>query len=307
MSIEEKLEQLDQERHVLEKDNGKALQAFWIIPMVFAVNLMLPMAIPVAIFLTVLAAVLAVVYYYNRIIWPFQRLVERFKSELIGEYMRSYHPKTTYQYQSDKKDVRSIIKKSNLISPNIYHEEDVVTGKHKGTHYYLSEIDLKRKSNKSTRRIFKGMMFKLTVPGRTFPRALIQSKVGLINKYLYNFNIHTEYGFHYATRNEATFENELGRLFPFIQYLIKQKGDVRIETGGDEILILLKSKDNFLDNPEPKLKQTFLNQDNFTNLVRQMNTLLYIVEAFSTDSEPSTIDEELELKMLELVKMEKDN
>lgn len=306
MGIEEKLQQLDQERHVLAKDNGKAFRIFWIIPLVFAVNLMLPMAIQVAIFLTIVATVVSIIYYYSRIIWPFQDLVERFKSELISEYMRTYHPKTSYRYQTEKKDVRSIIRKSKLISPNIYHEEDVITGTHKGTHFYLSEIDLKRKSDKTTRRIFKGMMFRLTVPGRQFPNALIQSKVGLINKYLYNFKTHTEYGFQYSTRNEASFEKELGSLFPFIQHLVKQKGDVRIETSGNEILILLRSKENFLDAPKPKLKQAFLNKENYTNLVKQMNTLLYIVEAFSTDSEPSTIDEELELKMLELVKSEKE-
>jgi hypothetical protein len=304
MSIAEKLKELDDQRQALQVKNSKVLRIFLSIPAVFIIGLIFQFALPPVIFFTVLTAIFAGISHYSQIGIPFQNLASKLKSELIGEYMRSYHPDTSYYYQTEKKDVRRIIKSSKLIRANVFKEEDVLTGTYKNTNFYLSEIDLKRKSNKSSVRVFKGMMFRLSIPGKNFPNSLIQSKVGLLKKHLWNFEANDEYGFHYATSDQASFNSELGSLFPFIQHLIKQQGDLRIETDGEEILILLESNDDFLDTPRPKLNLSFMHQDHYTNLVKQLNTFLYIVDAFSSESSPSEVEEQLELRMLDIIKKE---
>ena len=106
----------------------------------------------------------------------------------------------------------------------------------------------------------------------------------------------------YETDDENKFQETLKPLLPFIAHLKKRQGDIRIQAEGDELVILLESEMNFLDEPELKLKKSFNNSEYKANLVKQLNSLLFIVESFVNNSDSSAIVERLDLKALEFEK-----
>jgi len=258
----------------------------------------------VTVLLSFITALFVAGYHYSQVGQPFKNLSADVRTKLIDNYMKQYHPKIDYEYYRGKKDAKSFIKNTTLINPNVIDEEDVITGHYKNAQFYLSEIDLKKKTNNSSIRIFKGMLFHFKIPGRKFPRSRIQSKIGMLKRVVNGFRANETYGFHYDTENLKQFQESLGPLFPFIEHLIKQQGDLRIETRNDEILILLESKVKFLDEPRQNIHKSFDDPEYYANIVKQLNSFLYIVEAFTNDVESSEIEETLELKMLDILKKE---
>jgi len=234
---------------------------------------------------------------------PFNDLKYKVRASLLQEFMEIYHPKISYHYQPKKDQVKEIINTSKLVSCNQYYEEDVITGTANDINFYLSEIKLQTSSGKSTVTVFKGMMFKLKIPGRNFPKAQIQSKPGLLKKMFGNFVENKEFGFWYDTYEPEKFEKQLGAFFPFIRHLIQQQKDIRIKTDGKEITILMKSDMKFLDDPKPRLSKSFKNELYYQKIGQQVNSLLFIVEAFAGKLDKKEVIERLELKELEYLNL----
>ena len=216
--------------------------------------------------------------------------------------MNIYHPDVDYTYFAEKKDVKRILKKARLISPDIYKEEDVIIGKYKGAKFYLSEIKLEKRSKNSSYTIFKGILFNIKMPGKSFPHSQIQSKPGLLRRIFNGFTKNEEFGFWYETKNPKKFNDQMKSLFPFVKYLMDKQGDIRINTDGDEMTVMVKSDMKFLDDPKPRLSQTFLKPEYYENMGKQINSLLFIIESFANNLSSSEITERLELKALEYVR-----
>ena len=108
------------------------------------------------------------------------------------------------------------------------------------------------------------------------------------------------FGFWFDTENEEKFKKELNPFFPFIRYLIQQQKDIRISTnGGDNITILMKSDMKFLDDPKPQLNRSFKDETYYKKIGQQINSLLFIVEAFAGKLDKEEVVEKLELKELD--------
>lgn len=303
MSIKKKLEKFDEKRLDIEQEVDRVLPFYLFIPIVATLAFFVGAPFPLIIFLSILTGIGVGAYHYSRIGAPFKDLSTEVRRQMIKNYMDTYHPGIEHKYYRGRRDVKDLITNTSLISPNEYHEEDVIEGQFKNAKFYFSEIDLKKKSNNSSISIFKGMLFHIKIPGRKFPRSRMQSKVGLLKKFLNGFVHNETYGFQYETDNIKDFNDSLGPLFPFIGHLIKEQGDLRIETRNNEILILLKSKVNFLDEPKQSVHESFDNKTYYENMVKQLNSFLYIVESFANELEEDEIGEGLDLRMLEAIKI----
>ena len=143
------------------------------------------------------------------------------------------------------------------------------------------------------------MLFKIKIPGRNFPTAQIQSKPGLLKKMFSNFVEKPNFGFWFDTPDQQKFNKALGSFFPFIRHLIQQQKDIRIHTHGNEITILMKSDMKFLDDPKPQLNKSFKDEKYYQRIGQQINSLLFIVEAFAGKLDKQEVIERLELKELE--------
>jgi len=293
---------LDEERADLYKKSSRIFLLALIIPI--ALIIMAIAFVPdAAIFLGVLCLAFAFMIYYFSIGLPFNHLKNKVREFLLQEFMQIYHPNISYYYRSEKDRVKEIIKTSRLVSCNQYHEEDVITGTANNINFYLSEIKLQTTTGKSTVTVFKGILFKLKIPGRNFPPAQIQSKPGLLKKMFGNFVENRSFGFWYDTYEREKFEEKLGSLFPFIRHLIQQQKDIRIQTDGEEITILMKSDMKFLDDPKPQLSRSFKDETYYQKIGQQINSLLFIVEAFAGKLDKQEVIERLELKELEYRKL----
>jgi len=233
-TIDKKINSLEDQRAELYKKSTWAFPMALIFPI--AVLIMTAITVPeAAMVMGGISAAFSAMIYYFLISVPFSYLKSIVRAYLLEEFMSIYHPNISYTYQPKKNQVKHIIRTSKLVSCNQYDEEDVIKGTANNINFYLSEINLKTTTGKSITTVFKGMLFKIKIPGRRFPSARIQSRPGLIKKMFGSFVEKPLFGFWYDTRESKKFEEELGPFFPFIRHLIQQQKDIRISTQGDEI------------------------------------------------------------------------
>lgn len=294
-----KLKDLDKDREKLYKKSSRVLPFAILLPILltFLCFLVIPDS---TIFFGVFTLILSVIAYTTIINSPFDDLKDNVREYLLEEFMKVYHPNISYRYQRKENQVKQFIESSKMVSCNRYHEEDVISGTANKINFYLSEIKLQTKSGKSTTTDFKGILFKIKIPGRRFPRGQIQSRPGLLKKMFGSFKENRLFGFWFDTENEEKFKKELNPFFPFIRYLIQQQKDIRISTnGGDNITILMKSDMKFLDDPKPQLNRSFKDETYYKKIGQQINSLLFIVEAFAGKLDKEEVVEKLELKELD--------
>jgi hypothetical protein len=255
-----------------------------------------------ALFTGGLSALFIFLVHFANVLDPFRYLKNAFKEALLNEFMATYHPNLNYSYYPEDKDGKQIIKYSNLIKADRYEEEDVIEGSFEHNQFYISEVNLKKTNGKSTKTIFKGMLFHLRIPGAQFPTSQIQSEPNLLKMIFGGFTKNEHYGFWYEVADVGQFEEKLGVYFPFIQHLMKHQGDVRIATINDTMTILIESDTKFFDDPKPSMNKTFLNKAHYKTLVKQLNSFLFIVESFGQKLRAEEVEEQLELKVLEYAK-----
>lgn len=297
------IEKLETERVRLRKKSGQWMPWLVLGPLVvLLLSTIISDGHPAAImFMTSFAAVISMLMYASFIGNDFKKLKNNYKSILLDSFMTAYHPTIDFKYSARSAKGRSIIKASKLIKFNRIKEEDVIRGKKGDADFYLSEVELIRGNGKNQRKVFKGLLFKIKIPGKSFPFTRIQSEMGILENVFNDFKKHAPYGFWYETGDEECLEQELGALFPFISHLTKGYKKVRVSAFDDEITILLDTDMKFMDTPKPSLHRSFHDDTYFKNLGVQINSLLYIIEAFVNNLENSEIEETLELKRLELV------
>ena len=295
----EKLKNLDEERAKLHKKSGKFLPIAILLPILFTFFSFSIAPPGLAMFFGFIAFSVAMFAYSNIINSPFNELKYNVRQYLLSEFMKIYHPNIDYRFQPKKDQVKQIIKSSKLVTCNVYKEEDVISGTANNINFYLSEIILQTTTGKSTSTNFKGMLFKIKIPGRNFPPAQIQSKLGLLKKMFSNFREKKSFGFWYDTHENDNFIKELGPFFPFIRHLIQQQKDIRIQTQGNEITILMNSDMKFLDDPQPSLSRSFKDEAYYKKIGQQINSLLFIVETFAGKLDKEEVIERLELKEIE--------
>lgn len=260
---------------------------------------------------------ISIIAYATSIYSPFNSLADKSRVALLKHFMETYHPNVKYRYSRRSRLGHRILKSVRLLSYDLIREEDVIEGMMDKAHFYISEIRLSKKKNNSRSVIFEGMLFRLKIPGRNFPRTEIVNRVDYgvawMNKMFYegigkifsntvHFKTDPSNTFMYKTKNEELFREELRQLIPFIEFLSSKKSSVRMLAQGDEITMILADKVDFLDEPAFKLKQSFFNKEYNNNMGKQLNSLFYILETFIKNTDSSEIKEQLELKELELMK-----
>lgn len=298
-SLDLRLDKLEEDRLLLREKRKRVSYIFLIAPFVFLTVYLFSLNIEISSFATFITLMILWSIYFDQITLPFQKLKYKLRESLLTECIKTYFPGIQYTFYPTETDGAEIIQDSNLMSADIYDEEDVIIGSMKDTEFYLSEVDLRQKTKKSSYSIFRGILFRIRIPGKNFPHAQIQSDNNLLNRLFNDFKKNEEYGFWYESNNDDQFDASLQSLFPFIRHLMKDKKNIRIKTFGDEITIMMESDIKFLDDPKPQLNKSFKNKEYYHNIMKQINSLLYIVESFTHDLATTEIEQNLELKMIE--------
>lgn len=297
-----KLQELDVKREELKAKRSTWLFAYFLIPAVIIFLTLFSGVIQLALISAVISISASYALYKYNFKSPFRYLTEQVKSALLDEFMRIYHPTIKHEYIGPDHLAEPIIETSSLISADRYNEEDVITGSKGDAQFYLSEVDLqeryKTKNGSSYRTILKGLLFKIKLKGRSFPKSQLYSQPNMFKKWFGSINKNEDYDFWYETQDDSIFNKEMQSLFPFIRHLSK-KGEVRISTHGDTITILMESKMKFLDDPEFFISKSFENEDYYAKMSQQMNSLLYIIDSFTDELTPIEIEEELKLRVIE--------
>ena len=302
------IQQLEIKRQELAKRKNKFAIFYIMIPFILAGLAFWITKSPFGIVVGGLAAMISYGIYYNNYLGPFGNIVDNVKANLVDDFMAHFHPKVNFSYSPEKRNVYNIITASRLISADKYEEEDVLSGTKNNIKFYLSEIKLKNQTRDKdgktkTTTIFDGLLFQIRIPNKRFPTAQITSQPSLLKKWFGNSIKNEEYDFWYETEDPQNFENQLGKLFPFIQYLAKKQGDIRIATRNDTITIMLESDMKFMDKPKFKIDRPIINDEYNTTLAKQINSLLFIIDTFGDTLTMEEIEEKLELKMLEYSKI----
>ncbi len=300
-----KLQELDVRREEYKVKKDKWLLAYFLIPglivLASAFTGVFPLMFGAGI---ILGGISRALYKYN-FKSPFRVLTEQVKEALLGEFIKIYHPTISHKYVGPDHLAKSIIRYSRLISADRYNEEDAITGSKGNAEFYISEINLEeeRSDDDSTsyHSIFKGLLFKIKLKGRAFPKSQLYSQPNMFKRWFGDIRKNEEFGFWYETEDESKFQSEMQSLFPFIRHLAK-KGEVRIAALGDEVTILMESKMKFLDDPKFSINKSFEDEDYYVKMSQQMNSLLYIIDSFTDELTPLEIEEELKLRVMEYAK-----
>ena len=291
---------LEQKRVALLKKYQRTSGWYFAIPILASIASFFMFDFPPAFLVGgVITAVLSAITYTYNIGMPFAKIKSQLKDAVLKDLMETFHPHVEYTYSSSKQDVREIAKGTGFFRANRYKEEDVIQGNYENIEFYISEVHLSRKKKKSRTIVFDGLLFKIKIPEKIFPAARITSRPGLLAKIFGGFQLNEEFGFYYDTENDRRLQEAMGKLFPFFQHLIKTNKDVRVSIQGNEIVMFLKSRMQFLDDPQPKLKEPLINNNYVKNFAQQLNSLLFIVESLVNDLDNQDIEERLKLKVLE--------
>lgn len=235
----------------------------------------------------------ATLLYYLNILIPFKKLLSKVKAALLEDIMFQLHPDLEYEYFPESLDGEYIANKSEFFDFSSAVEEDVVKGKLNDTYYYISDLFLTRGSGKNRRNLFKGLLMKLNIGESDFPLSFIDTD-GNRNRFDFN-RLDKDTGIHYKSEDEKAFLSKLKKLFPFIKSIRNQSNRILVKAYGNEIIILIDTKLNFLDLPAFTRKQSLRNPIFAKNLSKHLNTMLYMVEALSQNHEESEIEKKLEL------------
>jgi len=304
--INDKISSFEARRKELQAKKGQLLPYLILFPLIVLLATALLVQFPPAIFIgTGLAIFASVMYYHYKVGKHFSQLKGEVKNSLIEEFMDTYHPEVAYNYSQDKQAVEPILKSVRLIKADKYREEDVLTGTYNDSSFYFSEIRLldeyrDSKGKSKTRTIFDGLLFNLRLPNRNFPLTRIQSKRRLSQMIFGDFVKDEEHDFWYETEDEEHFRDSLHSLLPFIAHLRRQQGDIRMQLEGDQLTLIMSSDMALLDDPKLKMNRPFDDPEYKLNMAKQLNSLLFIVDAFANDLQDQEITDRLELKSLEL-------
>ena len=291
---------LERKRLELLEKHKNSIGWHLLIPIIATVASIFLFNIPPVFFATgAVTGLISSLVYSAKIGAPFNEIKRQLKGVVLEDLMETFHPEVEYSYSESKQDIREIARATGFFSANRYHEEDVIQGNYNNVDFYISEIHLSRKKKKSRVTVFDGLLFKIRIPDKYFPSTRIQSELGLLNHLFGGYKLNEEFGFHYDTENSSELNETLGDLFPFFEYLIRTNEDLRISIQGNEIVMFLNSDMKFLDDPEPRLKESLLNNKYVENFARQLNSLLFIVETLANNLDNQEIQERLELKVLE--------
>jgi len=296
---QEKLEALEKHRQEYSKKETGLMPMLIMFPTLVAIASLAITKNPQVFFIsTAIAAAISTMIHRSKIGTGFEALKIGLRKVLVEEFMQTYHPDTIYNFHPKGLYAKQFIERSGLLSADKYDEEDVITGTHNGSYFYFSEVDIKTETDDSYSTIFKGILFKIRLPGRSFPKSKLHSKKGLLDKIFGSTYHNEEFDIYMDSDNIQKLEEEIRPLLPFITHLSKNQKDIRISAQADEIIMLMKSDMELLDEPEQKVRESFLKETYKNNIAKQLNTLLFIVDSFINNSDTSEIEERLELKSL---------
>lgn len=306
LNIPNKLQELDKKREELYVKNKKHLP-YYFVPSIVALLLSIPLILkhPAFLAITGVVSIIALIIYSVNFLNPFASLKRQLKTALLEQYMSTFHPSVRYEYYNGKRSVREIMRRTRLESADDYDEEDVIQGKLGEGSFYLSEVHLQDEDSEDNSKttVFKGLLFEVSIPNRSFPESKIVANPGLFGTWFSGLEKSEKYDLYYETKDKLRFLKELEPLLPFIKHLSKD-GNVKVKTEGNRITMMLESDMRFLDDPSPKMSESFINQEQYKSIGKQMNTVLFILESLMNNSSTAEIEERLELKTLEMVELE---
>lgn len=307
LPIEKRIQSYEDRRLELLEKKNKLLPYLILFPIAtFIITFLATKFPPVFGVATAVSAIISGITYYTQVGSHMKKLKGEIKETLLEKFMSTYYPAVSYNYYPHKQQVRSLLKQVNLIRADKYNEEDVLTGVYKGANFYFSEIHLLDEStdsdgDTSTTTKFRGILFKLKLLDKNFPKTRIQSKRNLLQMIFSEFVHDKENDFWYETEDEYAFQESMQALLPFISHLKHRQGDLRIQAEGNDVTILMKSDMNFLDDPAISLSRSVADSEYKINMAQQLNSLLFIVDSFVNDLQSDEITEKLELMSLEMV------
>lgn len=302
--LNKKIKELEKERLVLQKMRGYTIIGIVIIALVslsygvyWFVN-----GFPPAMAFPLIAGIACSQFYKEKISIPHDELLAQLKAGFVTDYMEVFHPRISYRYQYAKKRGARMVKSVGAIDFDICEEEDVLEGHIEGAKFYISELNLRKSDDDGSYRVFKGVMMNISVTGRTFPGSKIDTDRSGFANFFEKYHHDTDYDIHFETDNKEQFEDHLRALFPFVSSIREHSNRVRILTKANELTLFLDTDSKFMDDPVLGTTDSFYNKDFADNLTKDLNTMLYMVEALSKNLSESQVEERLKLKALELMK-----
>ena len=296
-----KVEQLEEQRLQLQKKKDKVSICLAIVtlPIVIAGLWGMSKGHDFSLFLAGLAVAGAFWVYYKQVTKPFKKLLGEVKAGFIQDFMDKMHPDVIYDYQFEEKRGYELAKRIDFDYFGDSDEEDVLEGDLNGTKFYISELELTKRSNKKTITVFKGLIVNMIIPKKNFPESKIDTdRSGFLN-FFNRYELDEESDIHYSTSDGDQFDEQLRVLLPFIKSIRGQSERVRVYADQEELTVVLDTDMKFMDNPKIGINNTFDNPVYADNLSRDLNTMLYMVEALSKDLSESEVEERLKLKALE--------
>lgn len=304
-TLKTKIASLDKQRVELNKKKAKAMPWLIFFPVLgMLISFFFLELKGFAAFIPpIIAALVSGFFYGSTIGSEFAKLIAQVKEATLSAFMSNYHDSITYDYSAKRRNVKEILKRSDLISADVYEEEDVISGEMDNVKFYLSEIKLKDSDGDSTYTKFKGLLFKIKIPGKSFPNTRINSDNNFFGSLFSDLTKDDEFGLYYKTFDELKYREEIAPLLPFIKYLVEKEKFMKILFSGDEVTFILKSNMKFLDNPRWQFSIPFDSDQYYENLGKQLNSLLFIVKTFVDGEEVENLEEQLELKTIEHLKI----
>ena len=294
--FEKRLASLEEERYAIRKRERILIIVSVILGVGFCTAIFLSQGFDNGSLIMIPLTIIFAYWIHNMVIAiPFRDLTEQFKAMVLKEYFNIFHPKMKYSYSQEAVRGLDIIKDATLAAVDECYEEDVIEGQKNNLEFYISEIQVG--GSDSERKFsfgFNGMLFHLKFKDRFFPKSVILSNVSLFTSWFSKYRKNKEFDFHYYSENEELFQKELKYIFPFIQYYKRFNSEIRLYASNNELTLLCSTNMNFLDAPGFSLKKPLFSEKYLEVMTMQLNTLFYIIEAFSENLEKTEIEERIE-------------
>lgn len=225
---------------------------------------------------------------------------QKLKKTLLEKFMIDNYPDVGYRFYKGTRNAGAMIKRRKLFLFNKVHEEDVLNLNINDQKIYISQVSLDYRSDLTSNNAFQGTMISLQLD-RKVPDGIIVHTDNKRERFYPRYKLGQTDLVVISEQPEA-FNEVFLKYATFLNHLSKKHKDLIVSVKDNRIIVLIDSKEDFLDEPKDNLQRTWDISDYKQTFARQLNSCIYIANMFAGENDALNLYEKVERKILKEIK-----
>lgn len=237
---------------------------------------------------------------------PFGSLKEEYHKELFNSFVEDYHPNVEWTFNQHL-NITDTLFRDYSPGYSIGHFE---TYGLKSKNVEVTSTRISNSINSEDQALAKFQVLHFKLKGKEFPKTVFATKpiFGFLSSkrvLWFNFKKLVNSKLYYFSKDEDLFKKRVLPLLPLLNHISSKVKNIKIQFEGDEISMIFHEPIFALGFENFHSGNTFLNKEYAENLAKKINSLLVVGEALNNELQTTETEERLELKILDIAKLDR--